>query len=411
MTDDLVPRRAPRTLRAPWADRLEEAATELADGIVRREREGAAPHDAFAALRSRGLIGLTVPAELGGEGASLADAAAAARRLARVDGGLAHAVGYHWVWLWFVAAYGAHGSEGATPTAPARELARRTAADGLVWASIGSAFGGSGGTVRSGGGYAVSARRGFATGAPVADLLFTQSVLAEDGRMRIWAIPTDREGVTVASDWDPVGQRLSASPGVVLEDVRVTDDDLVAVANPPSEHPLPLQSLMIPAFQSLFGWLAVGIAEGALLEARDYVRTQGRPWVHSPAESATEDTHVLAGFGRQVAAVSAAAALVREGAIELDALAAHPTSVTRAQRGELAEVIAAGKIAAHHAGLAAASAVFDLTGARSASASFGLDRHWRNLRTLTLHDPVAHKHEELGRYFLSGDLPIPSVYR
>ncbi|WP_203136194.1 acyl-CoA dehydrogenase family protein [Microbacterium sp. JZ31] len=411
MSDDLVPRRAARARRAPWADRLEEAATQLADGIVRRERVGEAPHDAFAVLRRLGLIGLTVPAELGGEGATLAETSEAARRLARVDGGLAHAVGYHWVWLWFVSAYGVHGSEPAAPTAPARELARRTAVDGLVWASIGSAFGGSGGTVRSAGGYAVSARRGFATGAPLADLLFTQSVLDEDGRMRVWAIPTDREGVTVSGDWDPVGQRLSASPGVVLDDVRATDDDLVAIVSPPSEHPLPLQSLMIPAFQSLFGWLAVGIAEGALLEARDYVRGHGRPWVHSAADTATEDVHVVAGFGRQVAAVSAAAALVREGAAELDALAAAPTSVTPAQRGEVAEVIAAGKIAAHHAGLDAASAVFDLTGARSASASFGLDRHWRNLRTLTLHDPVAYKHEELGRYFLSGDLPIPSVYR
>lgn len=402
---ELLPRR--RATTAPWDDRVAAAADEVARDIVRAERDGAAPHDAFDAFRSQGLLGLTVPVELGGEGATLSQAASVARHIARIDGGLAHALGYHHVWLWFVAAYGVHGPGGEA----ARALARRTAEDGLVWASIGSAFGGSGGTVRDGGAYRVSAQRGFATGAPLADLLFTQSVLADDGRMRIWAVPTGREGVTVHGGWDPVGQRLSASPGIELDGVRVTDDDLVAIVNPPQEHPLPLQSLMVPAFQALFAWLSVGIAEGALLQARDYVRTHGRPWVHSPAARAEEDVHIAAGLGRHVAAVSGAAALVREAAAELDELAADPSAATPERRGAVAEVIAAAKVHAHHVGLEAASAVFDATGARSASASFGLDRHWRNLRTLTLHDPVAHKHEELGRYFLSGTLPTPSVYR
>lgn len=417
MTDDLLRRRrpvAPVTATAPWSERLDRVLAQLAPGIVEREREGSAPADVFAALRGERLLGLTVPAELGGEGATLAEAADAARRVARVDGGVAHALGYHWTWLWFVAAYGVHGVDGqGEGLASARELARRTAAEGLVWASIGSAFGGSGGTERLPGeaAWAVSAVRGFATGAPLADLLFTQSVVAEDGRMRIWAVPTDRPGVAVRDGWDPVGQRLSASPGVVLEGVRVDERDLIAVVNPPAEHPLPLQSLMIPAFQALFAWLSVGVAEGALLEARAYVREQGRPWVHAAVERAVDDVHVASGLGRHVAAVSAALALVREAAAELEALAAAPAAADPQSRGEVAEVIAAAKIHAHHVGLDAAAAVFDATGARSASAAAGLDRHWRNLRTLTLHDPVAYKHEELGRHFLTGELPVPSVYR
>jgi alkylation response protein AidB-like acyl-CoA dehydrogenase len=301
MTDDLLRRRrpvAPITATAPWSERLDRVLAQIAPGIVEREREGSAPADVFAALRGERLLGLTVPAELGGEGATLAEAADAARRVARVDGGIAHALGYHWTWLWFVAAYGVHGVDGqGEGLASARELARRTAAEGLVWASIGSAFGGSGGTERLPGevAWAVSAVRGFATGAPLADLLFTQSVVAEDGRMRIWAVPTDRPGVAVRDGWDPVGQRLSASPGVVLEGVRVDERDLIAVVNPPAEHPLPLQSLMIPAFQALFAWLSVGVAEGALLEARAYVREQGRPWVHAAVERAVDDVHVASG--------------------------------------------------------------------------------------------------------------------
>jgi hypothetical protein len=37
--------------------------------------------------------------------------------------------------------------------------------------------------------------------------------------------------------------------------------------------------------------------------------------------------------------------------------------------------------------------------------STNLDRHWRNARTHTLHDPVRWKYAILGKYFLNGDTP------
>jgi alkylation response protein AidB-like acyl-CoA dehydrogenase len=54
--------------------------------------------------------------------------------------------------------------------------------------------------------------------------------------------------------------------------------------------------------------------------------------------------------------------------------------------------------------------IFDLTGARSTAARHGLDRFWRNARTLTLHDPVAHKARQVGAHFLTGALPRPGGY-
>ena len=61
-------------------------------------------------------------------------------------------------------------------------------------------------------------------------------------------------------------------------------------------------------------------------------------------------------------------------------------------------------------GLEIATRVFELTGARASSNSVGLDIYWRNLRTHSLHDPVAYKRVEVGRYALLGDLPTPSAY-
>lgn len=57
------------------------------------------------------------------------------------------------------------------------------------------------------------------------------------------------------------------------------------------------------------------------------------------------------------------------------------------------------------------SAIFEYTGARSTAAAYGLDRFWRNVRTISLHDPVAYKRDEVGRYVLNGEAPTPSGVR
>jgi alkylation response protein AidB-like acyl-CoA dehydrogenase len=387
---------------SPWLDVAESFAASLRPGILALEAEGRPPHDLVALLREHGLLGLTIPAALGGAGEPWSTAAEVTRLVARVDAGLAHALGYHYTWVWFVACY---------DTATGNGILRRTARDGLFWASIGSSFGGSGSIAADGEGFVVDAARGFATGAPLADLLFTQTVSRDDGRLYLTAVDTRLPGVTVADDWDAVGQRLSASTGITLEQVRVEASSLIAILPPPGEHPAPLQSLMIPAFQLLFGFLDLGIAEGALLEAADYVRESGRPWLHSAAERATDDPYVRALVGRHAAEVSGVGAQVRAAARVLGALFDGTLEVTPESRGHAAELIAAAKVVSQRVGLEAATAVFDATGARSSARRYGLDRFWRNVRTLSLHDPIAYKHAELGDYVLNGSLPEPSVYR
>jgi len=54
--------------------------------------------------------------------------------------------------------------------------------------------------------------------------------------------------------------------------------------------------------------------------------------------------------------------------------------------------------------------VFELTGARATKTGTGLDRFWRDVRTLTLHDPVSYKAVEVGDHLLKGAYPEPSGY-
>jgi alkylation response protein AidB-like acyl-CoA dehydrogenase len=49
--------------------------------------------------------------------------------------------------------------------------------------------------------------------------------------------------------------------------------------------------------------------------------------------------------------------------------------------------------------------LFELAGTRSTLAEHGLDRHWRNARVHTLHDPVRWKFHAIGNHALNGVNP------
>jgi alkylation response protein AidB-like acyl-CoA dehydrogenase len=57
------------------------------------------------------------------------------------------------------------------------------------------------------------------------------------------------------------------------------------------------------------------------------------------------------------------------------------------------------------AALHVSSKLFELTGSRSTLEQYGFDRHWRNARTHTLHDPVRYKYVNIGNYYLNDILP------
>jgi alkylation response protein AidB-like acyl-CoA dehydrogenase len=76
----------------------------------------------------------------------------------------------------------------------------------------------------------------------------------------------------------------------------------------------------------------------------------------------------------------------------------------------VAIAVAEAKVLSHRAAIEIGSQLFELTGARSTSARYGLDRFWRNARVHTLHDPVDYKLRDLGRYALTGAHPEPTAY-
>ncbi len=84
----------------------------------------------------------------------------------------------------------------------------------------------------------------------------------------------------------------------------------------------------------------------------------------------------------------------------------------KAQADTNAETVAAASIAVAEAraisteiSLSAGSTLFELAGSQATLIEHGLDRHWRNARVHTLHDPVRWKYHAVGNYYLNDENP------
>ena len=67
------------------------------------------------------------------------------------------------------------------------------------------------------------------------------------------------------------------------------------------------------------------------------------------------------------------------------------------------------KIVATHTGLRVCQDVFAACGARAALREQNLDRFWRDVRTLTLHDPLSFRTRSVGEYLLQDKAPTPAL--
>jgi len=253
-----------------------------------------------------------------------------------------------------------------------------------------------------------SGKKSFCSGASDSEMLIASAVdESAGGKLLIAAIPSGRSGITLHNDWNNMGQRQTDSGSATFERVRVEESELLLDPGPLST---PFACLRPLIAQLTFTHMFLGIAEGAFEEARQYTLTETRPWHKSSAREVSQDPYVLGHYGEFWVALEGVRLLVERAADLLDKAWAKGPNLSAEERGHLATAIATAKVAATRNGLELCSRLFEVTGARSTHASLRLDRHWRNLRTQTLHDPVDYKLHELGDWALNQALPIPTFY-
>lgn len=383
-----------------WIARARDVAAKLAVDALERDRANAEPHAEAQLLREAELPGLLVPTEYGGPGETWRTALGVVREIARADGSIAQLIGYHYVnqsnlWL---------GGRAAVR----ESLGRGTAENQWLWGDAVNPIDPALTLTPDGDGYLLSGRKNFATGASVGDVTVIAGTITTTGEPLLAAVFRDASGITFGEDWDNLGQRLSASGSVTYRDVRIEPSLVIGSLDPALTTAR--ASLITPAVQAVFGHFYLGIAEGALAAAREYTKTVSRPWTLSDSPSAAQDPYVLATYGDLIARLTAAAALAERVGDHLNAADARAEALTWEERGELAEEIAALKVVTTEVALDVTHRIFELTGARATATKHGFDRFWRNVRTHTLHDPVAYKRREVGDHYLNGTLPAFTLY-
>jgi alkylation response protein AidB-like acyl-CoA dehydrogenase len=262
---------------------------------------------------------------------------------------------------------------------------------------------------RDGDGFRLNGRRNFASNAAVADRV-TVRVLFED-QVLLLVVPNPRDGVAHGHDWDAFGQKLTESGSIEFHNVRIKHDYILGglPAAPAAAAP-PAATLGPPLHQLYFVNLYLGRAEGALAEARDYVLTAARPWQTSGVSAASEDPYVLEQYGALEAELRASAALADVAAQAIETAIARGLALSQAERDAAAATVYAAKVNSTRTALDVTSRIFDLMGARATSARYGFDRFWRNIRTHTLHHPVAYKAREVGNFALNGRITPDPLY-
>ncbi|HDR9806439.1 TPA: acyl-CoA dehydrogenase family protein [Burkholderia cenocepacia] len=398
--------RGPATLApdtdAPAVDRVALARAIDALRVSAAERDRAGGHAAQEKqwLADAGLLTLAVPRAFGGQEAAWPEIYDAIRQVARVDSALAHLVGFQCLQVVSVDVWG---------NAAQRERYLRGTVDGRWW--WGNAVNPLDtrlvATATPDGGYRLDGVKGFCSGTRGSQRMTVSAHDPAIGRTVFGVVPTDRAGITVNDDWDPVGQRQTDSGSVRFDGVTLAPDEVLHRSEAP---PTPRATLRTLVSQLVLTNLFVGLAEGALAEARDYVRQHGRPWIHSDVERAEDDPYTLQRFGDMRVRAIAAAALADRAANALQHAWARQDALTADERAEVALAVSEAKIVAQRAALDNGEALFDACGARATAASLGLDRFWRNARTHTLHDPLDYRLRDVGRYALAGELPPASLY-
>ncbi len=220
----------------------------------------------YLALKERGFFAALIPEELGGGGVPHSTMCRALGELATYCSSTALATSMHShlvatsVWKY------RHGDDHAG------DMLRRVADESLVLVSTGATdwVRSVGSSERVDGGYRVTARKVFASGCPMGDMLITSAPYMdpdEGPQVLHFPLPIEAEGVSINENWVAMGMRGTGSHTVVLDNVFVPDG-AIAMRRPQDEWPKALNVVVTVAYPLVMSVYA-GIAEAAARIGRE----------------------------------------------------------------------------------------------------------------------------------------------
>ncbi|MDV5143783.1 acyl-CoA dehydrogenase [Streptomyces sp. SBC-4] len=406
-----------------WPRVTRELADDLAVDAPARDRAGKAPFDEVARLQEAGLPALLTAPGANRRGADWRAASAVVREISAADSSVGELLAHHYVLSWSSRFFGRAEDTGDmkdTAGTPAPDLDVRTAEEHWL-------LGGGVEPTRTekdpglrltpeAGGWILDGRRAFASGVAVADRLVVGARPGGTGDWLIVLVDPAHPGVFTDAGTDRVGQRLSGAGTVTFDHVPVPADQVLGLL-PHDEHAVtPFAALAPLALRLLLVQVGLGIAEGALAEARDISRAgQAGP---APAPSADgrpsgpdalgtgDDPFLLLAYGELATAAHAASAVVERATDALARGLLAGRTLSPEERADIAVLVSAAETVTGRAAVRITTRVLELVdgaeGADAQSGGPGFDRFWRNARALTAHTQPAHRLRDIGDHYLNG---------
>jgi alkylation response protein AidB-like acyl-CoA dehydrogenase len=246
-------------------DALERVVREaVAPHAATVDKDGRFPAEALDALRDAGVLGLTVGADQGGGGGSLADAATVIERLASACGSTAMVLLMHYAATAVIEAHGpapvrtAIGRGEHLTTLAFSEAGSRS----HFWAPCGTATA-DGDAVR------LDAQKSWVTSArPAASYVWSSQPLAADGPMTLWLVAADSAGLDVGTNFDGLGLRGNGSVPVRAAGVRVEHEAMLGDDGKGLDVAL---EVALPWFLVLSTAFSLGVMEAVTADTLDHV--------------------------------------------------------------------------------------------------------------------------------------------
>jgi len=385
-----------------WLARAKEVSVILSEDAAQRDIDNASPANEIQLLKSAGLLKILGPTAYGGGGQHWNVGFKVIREVAKGDGSLGALLGYHLQWS---TATNVVGTDEQRDRIQKEIIQKNWFIGGAVNPRDADLH-----ITLDGDELVYNGFKHFNTGGVISDATVLEGVLQGTDDHIFAIVPTRQPGIQFSHDWDNVGLRLTESGSVKIENVRARWADALGW-DPQTRKPIesilkiPFASLLLPTIQLVFANFYIGIAQGALDYAAKWTKTKTRAWPFGGdnKSSPLDEFYILSRYGNFQAHLLAAEALADRAGDQLSSVYAEHSQkrdLTARRRGEVAEWVASVKIVATDTGLRVSNGVFEVTGARSTARKVGLDRFWRDIRTHTLHDPVAYKERELGRFLL-----------
>lgn len=367
-------------------ERARAAARIAAQHAAQHDRERTFPEEGLAALAESGFLALTLPTELGGEGATVAELTLGNLEVAKGDTSLALVVAMHGVLLARVRdahTWPAHAYANLARSVVGARSGRGALINGLATEpELGSPSRGGMPRTRAeqvDDGWQISGRKSFSSGAPV----LTWGVVtagATNGtaepRRASFLVPMQATGVSIERTWDTLGMRATGSDTVVFDHVRVPRDaELVQPASGPPAITIPYDAAWSLSVAAVY----LGAAEAARDYAVDFARNR------KPTALGGKSIGTVPHIRRRTGEMQLH--LYQTRGLLVSAARAWDRDSSAEGRAAMEGALVAAKLTTANTAIAVAEEAMRLVGGASLDRLQPLERHFRDVRGGLHHPP------------------------